>query len=177
MGITITEALSEINLLKKKIEDQDTTAWSMLVRAAHVPDLYEKHGGSESMIQKSWQSATDLRKRLVYLRSQISLANITNKITLNGDEMSIFDWLTWKREIYPNLLKSFEQQIKILKDSIAKESQRPEVWKDEQGNTKLVSYIRNADVKVLEDSHRKVVDTYGKLDGQLSLRNATIIVD
>lgn len=40
--ITITEALSEVNLLKKKIEDADMSIRTILVRASHVPDDLSK---------------------------------------------------------------------------------------------------------------------------------------
>lgn len=174
--ITITEALSEVNLLKKKIQESDQAAKGCLVRVAHVQDPYEKHGGSVEQYAKSTQSSNDLRRRLVDIRSKISKANIENQITINDQTMSIFDWLTWKREIYPELLKASQDQIGTLRESLAKEANRPEVWKDENGNTQLVKYVRNADLKLLEDKQNRLVDTYGKLDGQLSLRNATITI-
>lgn len=177
MSITITEALSEVNLLKKKIEDADVGIRSMLVRAAHVPDLYAHHGGAEEVVRKTQQSSSDLRKRLIEIRSKISEANIKNQLTINGETRSIFDWLSWKREIYPGLERSLKEQIQTIKASVQKESERPEVWKDHEGKVQIVTYIRNADLKTLEDEYLRLVDTYGKLDGQLSLKNATLILN
>lgn len=174
--ITITEALAEINLIKKKIEDGETGVRSILVRASHVPDFYQEHGGAPLMIQRTQQSLKDLRKRLLDIRSGISKANIENKISIDGDERSIFDWLTWKREVYPSLEKSLKEQIQTLKKSAEEETNRPQVWKDEEGKTKLVSYVRNADLRTMEDEYSKIVEIFGRLDGQLSLKNATITI-
>lgn len=172
--ITITEALAEINLIKKKIEDGETGIKVMLVRASHVPDFYQDHGGAAVMIQRTQQALKDMRTRLLSLRSGISRANIENQITINGESKSIFDWLTWKRELYQPLERALKDHIQTLKASADKEASRPEVWKDQEGRTQLVSYIRNADLKTIEDEYNRIVDVYGKLDGQLSLKNATI---
>ncbi len=42
--ITITEALSEVNLLKKKIEKKKEMILANLAKFKHVPDPYEKQG-------------------------------------------------------------------------------------------------------------------------------------
>lgn len=174
--ITITEALAEINLIKKKIDDAEVGIRTMLVRASHVPDFYQEHGGAALMITKTQQSIRDLRTRFLSIRSGISKANIENQISVNGETKTIFDWLTWKREIYQPLEKALKEQIHTLKQSAEKEAARPEVWKDQDGRTQLVSYVRNADLKTLEDEYNRIVEVYGKLDGQLSLKNATIVI-
>ncbi len=174
--ITITEALSEVNLIKKKIEDADTSIRTILVRPSHVPDMYINHGGAPEMAKRTQQAVSDLRQRLVRIRSQISKANIENQITINGESKSIFDWLSWKREIYPGLEKSLKTQIEDLRSYQKRQADRPEVWKDQEGKTQLVQFCYNVDLKTLEDQYSSLVDIFGKLDGQLSLRNATITI-
>lgn len=177
MSITITEALSEINLLKKKIANAESGINSLLVRATHVEDPYAASGGTPSVYRSVWQSTQDMRDRLVKIRSQISTANNEHTITINGQSKTIFDWLTWKREIYADLERSLKAQIKQLKDTIQRESDRPEVWKDKDGNVQVVKYVRNVELKALEDQYVQLLDTYEKLDGQLSLKNATIVLN
>ena len=50
--ITITEALSEINLIKKKIEHKKKTAMGLLVKAEHAKDPYESEGGTKSFLRE-----------------------------------------------------------------------------------------------------------------------------
>lgn len=175
--ITITEALAEINLIKKKITDAEMSIRTILVRASHVPDVYQAHGGGAEMVKRTQQATKDLRTRLVTIRGEISRANIDNQLTINKKTMSIFDWLSWKREIYPGLELNLKAQIEDLRGYQKRQAERPEVWKDTEGKTQLVQYQYNVDLKLLEDEYSELVDTYGKLDGQLSLRNATIMIN
>jgi hypothetical protein len=58
--LTITEALSEINLIKKKLVSKRGNVTQNLTRALHVKDPYESQGGSEAMIRAEVQSIADL---------------------------------------------------------------------------------------------------------------------
>lgn len=172
--LTITEALAEVNLLKKKIADSEMSVRSMLLRAEHVPDVFQEHGGSKEMVAKTQQSVSDMRRRLVEIRHKISKANIENEISINGRTMSIFDWLTWKREVYPSLESSLKTQLSDLQVAAKRETDSPQSWKDSEGKIHLVVWLRNVDQKTLQDEYNSLVDTFGRLDGQLSLKNATI---
>lgn len=172
--LTITEALAEVNLLKKKIADSEMSVRTMLLRAEHVPDPFKEHGGAEAIVKKTQQSVFDMRRRLVDIRHKISKANIDNQITINGKTMSIFDWLTWKREVYPGLESSLKTQLNDLQAAAKRETDAPQSWKDNDGKIHLVVWLRNVDQKILQDEYNDLVETFGRLDGQLSLKNATI---
>lgn len=138
--------------------------------------IYQNHGGGAEMVKRTQQASNDLRKRLVTIKSSISRANIENQITVNEKTMSIFDWLSWKREIYPSLEKSLKSQIDDLRGYQKRQSERPEVWKDTEGKTQLVQYAYNVDLKLLEDEYFQLVDIFGKVErlkrkGQSFLRS------
>jgi hypothetical protein len=52
MQTTITEALSEINLIKKKIEKKQQDVIGNLVRWEHLKDPFESVGGASSVFEK-----------------------------------------------------------------------------------------------------------------------------
>jgi hypothetical protein len=179
--ITITEALSEINLIKKKLQSKHQKVKDMLIRAEHVPDAFEKEGGSKEVIAREVQSANDLAMRLVHIRSGISRANLGTTITLTENNLSvtqsIHDWLIWKREIVKDhlaFLNNVNNTVKLHTDSISKQ---PQVYKDNDGNVHLVKSIVNVhypDWLALQANISAILE---KLDGQLSLKNATVTID
>lgn len=175
--ITITEALSEINLIKKKIENKKTAILNNLAKASHVPDPYEKQGGGFAANKAELQSIKDLSQRLTRIRGAISQANIANHISILGETKSINDWLTWKREISPLDTKFLLDLCQKTKTNLDHWSKSPQVYKDDSGNTHLVKFESNIDyAEVMKESER-FSDILEKLDGQLSLKNATIVID
>lgn len=90
--ITITEALSEVNLIKKKIASKQNRITTALVRATHVADPFESEGGSKAMIKSELQGIHDLNRRLARIRAGISQANLETEITIGEDNRTIHDW-------------------------------------------------------------------------------------
>lgn len=174
--MTITEALAEINLIKKKVEGKTEFVRGLLYRGSHQVDAFEKEGGASLVLKREEQAIDDLRQRLVSIRSAISKANIENKIVVNNDERTIFDWLTWKREVFNDERARLQVQINELLTLNQKEQSRPEVWKDEKGETQIVRYIRHQSLGDVQKKLEEMTEKYNKLDGQLSLKNATIKV-
>jgi hypothetical protein len=179
--ITITEALSEINLIKKKLVSKRGVVSQMLIRAEHIPDTYEKEGGSRAYIDREVQSINDLCLRLISIRAGINRANLKETITIseNGHAISqsIHDWLIWKREIINddlNFYKTVTHAVKMHLDSVSKQ---PQVYKDDAGNIHLVKSMINIDYPAWQAAHARASAILEKLDGQLSLKNATILID
>lgn len=175
--ITITEALSEVNLIKKKIDKKKEMILANLARFKHVPDPYSKQGGGAQANLNELQAIKDLSSRLMRVRGAISQANLSNKITINGHELSIHDWLTWKREVAPLKQKFFLDLCQKTKQNMDHFAKSPQVYKDEEGKTHLVEFESNIDYADVMKDTENIGDCLERLDGQLSLKNATITVE
>lgn len=174
--MTITEALAEIKLLQKKIESKRSTVTSNLVRQKQMPDPFQSDGGGQQVMTREIQAVTDLFTRLVSIRGAIAEANLTNKITVAEETKSIHDWLTWKREV-AEPLRNFYQTIHVtIKEALIRQSTNPVVYKDEEGKVHMVEMVPNADYAEFIKRAEKTQDKFERLDGLLSLRNATITV-
>lgn len=176
--LTITEALSEIQLVTKKIAKKQTDMMGHLVRMTHVKDPFESEGGSYAHNDKEHQAIRDLNKRLVSLRAAISKANTDNKLTIGDTERTIFEWLAWKKEVATNYLNFVKSVYATTKTTLENAAARPQVIKDEAtGATKLIECVANVDYPKWLKEYETQQDTLGKLDGQLSLKNATIVIN
>lgn len=177
MGLTITEALSEITLIKKKIEKKKGVILSNLVRPKHVKDPLESEGGSKKYIASEIQSMNDLMARHLKLKGSVASANIHNAITVNGRTQTIHDWLNWKRDLSATELKfnnDVHTQVKSQTDHLQRQ---PQVYKDDKGETHLLEYEVNVEYGDFLKTSENVQEILEKLDGQLSLKNATIQLD
>lgn len=177
MALTITEALSELNLIKKKIEGKKKTILSNLTRPKHLVDPFLKEGGSKDYIHHEIQSIKDLMSRYLSIKGSIAKANTTNNVSINGKTMSIHDWLNWKRDLSANDLK-FNEAIHIsVKNQLDQQQKFPQVYKDEKEQTHLLEFESNVDYGDFIKKTEEITEFIEKLDGQLSLKNATIILD
>lgn len=177
MPITITEALSELNLLSKKIEKKQQTVLSNLVRYDHVKDPFESAGGTQQVMTSECRAISDLQKRYVTIRSKIAEANTKNRIVIGQKDMTINEWLNWKREISEKE-KTFVNKVhSSIKGLLDQSATKPNVIKDDQGQMKIVNVIPNLDYGTFIKASEDIQDVIEKLDGQLSLKNATILID
>ncbi len=175
--VTITEALSELNLIKKKIEKKQQTVLGSLTRVEHMPDPFEKVGGSKEYLAGEIQAIEALRKRYVKIRSAIAKVNTVTPITIGPETMTINEWLNWKREQATSALQFASSLATDTKKALDIQSQRPSVFKDDAGNVKVVNVIANVDYPERLKAASDLDDMIEKLDGQLSLKNATITID
>lgn len=170
----ITEALAEVNLLTKKINEKQTFCKTLLVRKEHQEDPHSSNGGSSEVYRKEVQALHDLRQRLIEIRSKISQANLKTKLKIGDSEKTIFEWLTWKREVYPGKIEFYKEILSGLLQAQNYEKSRPEVYTDKDGNQILAKNIYNVGVGDIQKVVESTEETFMKLDGQLSLLNATI---
>jgi len=175
--MTITEALSEVNLIKKKIEKKAEFLKGNTARPEHLKDMFEADGGSLVKNGAEIQAVDDLYARLVKIRSAIAQANLANEITLNEKTMPIQDWLTWKREVATNVIGLTQAIHKSVKRTLDDAMTQPKVYKDEQGNTHLLKVVPCFDYAGLIKKEENLTALLEQLDGKLSLKNATILVD
>lgn len=171
--MTITEALAEIKLIEKKVVTKENHVLGHLWRMQSQPDIL---GDSDAELKKEIQSVSDLRKRWVEIRKAIAVANSETKIAIDGEEKTILEWLSWKREIAPNELQFHHQVHNRVKAKMDEIASRPSLFRDQKEDNvvKLDSLKLNVDYSLHVTAASKVQEVLDKLDGQLSLKNATI---
>jgi hypothetical protein len=175
--LTITEALSEINLLKKKINDKQEQVLKHVVRASHVLDPFEKDGGSKRFIEKEMQSLGDLRKRLVRIRSKIQEENTKTMIVVNGKNQAISEWLSWKKDIAESEVRFLTVAHTNVKNNLDSAEKNPSFYKDKDGNNCFVQVVPNIDYQEVLKEREALAETADRLDGMLSLKNATTTIE
>lgn len=175
--LTITEALSEINLIKKKLDAKYNVIQSSLFRVEHLPDPYKNEGGLEAFFSKEMQSAGDLNERLLKIRSAISKANHETQVEVCGVKRTVQDWLNWKREVLPALRQHTTRIYESIKDKQEVALQRPQVYKDENGAAHVVKTVSALSINEAAQGRAVVTEFEEKLDGKLSLINATTVIE
>lgn len=176
MPLTITEALAEIKTIGKRLGKKRDHVASHLARLAMVKDPLAADGGQEEMIKRERQAIGDLETRIVDLRMAIHKANIATPITILGQTRSIQEWLLWRRDVAPGN-NAFLDVLRKQVNHVRSEAQK-------RGNAiaavdaaKPEDVIININEQELANEIERVQEILGTLDGQLSLKNATVIVD
>lgn len=173
--LTITEALAEIKLIDNKITAKETFVLGNLYRAKHLPDPL---ADTKAKVEAEVQATMDLRRRRVKIRKAIAEANIKTEITIKASTLTIFEWLTWRREVSEKektFLRSIHVNIKRGIDSV---TTAPKFYKDaESQENKIVELLPSLDYSVFANAEAEVQEMLDKLDGLLSLKNATVTID
>ena len=175
----ITEAMSEIKLFVKKISSQRDFILRNLTREEWRKDPFEKdHTTQEAQVKAAIQSISDLEKNIVSYRYAITIANMKERISLEGMDMTVAEWLIWRREVLP--------LRKQLLENLA--NQMANTGREQQGSKRSYSgkdaeilqptnYIVNVSDKWLREETEKLETIEQRLDGQLSMINANVEVE
>ena len=175
--MTITEALAETKTIDKRIAKKRTFVTDYLFRQDALRDPLEKEGGSVAAIEATRQGIGDLEKRLVDIRMAIARANSVERVAINGHDMSIAEWLVWRRELAPGV-QSFLGDLRSTLSRVRSEATKKGLSISEPGEAKTASdIIVNINELGLAEEIEALEETLGVLDGQLSLKNATVMVD
>lgn len=179
MGITITEALAEIKTVGKRVETKRGFIFGYLGRQDGVRDPLEKDGGSAKVIEQERQAIGDLEKRLIALRRGIQRANDETALAINGTTRSISEWLTWRRDVAPGqkqLLSGLQAGINNLRQQAKQHGAALISASASTAATAPTDIIVNVDERKISEEAEALEDTLGQLDGQLSLKNATVTI-
>lgn len=171
---TITEALAELKTLDRRIATKREFIRNYLFYFDNLKDPFEKDGGSGSKVKEEMQSMSDLEARAVALRRAIQSANEQTTVSVGTSEMTIADWLVWRREIAPlreRFLKDLRARINAGRDALNR--QQYNLTNDSQ----KVNMVVNLDEASLNKEIENFDKVMGDLDGQLSLKNATVMVN
>jgi hypothetical protein len=176
MPLTITEALAEIKTIGNRTAKKREGIIPFLARQDGVRDPLEKSGGTVAYIAQERQGLGDLGARVVALRRGIQRANDTTPITINGTSRTISEWLTWRREIAPGE-KAFLNQLRAQINAVRDNAKRQGVGVAQPGTAQQpADFIINLPEQELAAQIEGLEETLGALDGQLSLKNATVII-
>jgi hypothetical protein len=175
MAITITEALAEIKTVQKRIEKKREFIGGFLARQDGIKDPLEKDGGSFQAITRERQAIGDLENRIVTLRRGIQAVNESTTVTINGISRSIADWLVWRRDVAPGH-QQFLGKLRASLNSVREQARKQGAALITTGSVadKPTDIVVNINEQDLAAEIEKLEDTLGQLDGQLSLKNATV---
>jgi len=178
MKLTITEALAEIKTIDKRIGKKQESILPYLWRQEQLRDPHEKDGGSVAFIQKELQAIGDLGVRKMALRRAIQRANDTTRFSINGTENSISDWLTWRREVAPGK-QTFSKQMASHIHQARAQAQAKGFAVVGAGAvpSQPSDLLVNINEQELAAEMENLETVLGSLDGQLSLKNATVLVE
>jgi hypothetical protein len=180
MGITITEALAEIKTIGKRLESKRSAIQPYLARQDGVRDPLEKDGGSAKYISQERQAIGDLEERVIALRRGIQNANDTATVSINGKTRTVSEWLTWRRDVAPGqkqFLTSLRNGLQNVRNQARQQGAALVSATATTADTKPTDIVVNIDEAAVNAEAEAIEDTLGQLDGQLSLKNATVTVD
>lgn len=177
MPQTITEALAEIKTIQKRVEKKRQGMRAYLARQEGVKDPLAADGGSVAFIASERQAVADLNARIVRLRRGIAAANDATSVTINGVTRTVSEWLTWRRDVAPGeqgFLSMLRTELASIRTTAKRNSQN--VVASESEAKQATDIVVNVNESALATEIDALEDTLGQLDGQLSLKNATVMV-
>lgn len=174
--VTITEALAELKTLDKRIQKKRESIGQYLIRQEKFKDPLASSGGSEAFVRAERQSVADLEENIIAIRSAIQKANLETTVTIEGVTRSITDWLSWRRDVAPKQ-QDFFGRIRATINDMRKKAAGINAQVVGAGEAKTPEDVLvNLDEKKLSEETEKLETTLGYLDGQLSLKNATVTI-
>jgi len=174
---TITEALAEIKTIEKRLQAKRDFVKTYMLRVDSLKDPLEKDGGSEKAVAEAQQAINDLQERICELRQGIQKANEDNTIKIEKSERTIADWLVWRREVAPGQ-QMFLKNLKNGLTSARQQVRQQESWNRPKATEpeKMLDIVVNIDESKLNAEIETLEKILGDLDGQLSLKNATVMI-
>lgn len=175
--LTITEALAELKTLVKRLDKKFNFVAQNLARPRAMLDPNEKAGGTPALVAAELQGIHDLEERRIRLRTAINRANATTSITVSGQTRTIEEWLTWRKDV----LAGQRTRAAHLQDTINKirkqAQQQGFAMATASGDGALTDVIVHVDEIAIQKTIEQLEEIAGTLDGQLSLKNATVVID
>lgn len=178
---TITEALAEVVVTKKRIQNKSTAILPYVGRSRAIRDPLGNDGASAAFIASERQAIGDLNYKIVRIRSAIASSNQVSQVTYGKRTTSVFDALTWRREVAP-VEKAHLQSLINMVNGARKEATKNNLKvvamtaAVQQGDAKPDDIVIEVDEKALHASMEELDAALGELDGKLSLLNATTVI-
>jgi len=168
MKTTIQEVLAWLKYAEPKITKKGASINANIARPANQidPMLTTLPGGTPEFIAREMKSIHDQTEEWIARRVAIQRSNLDTVVDIDGKKRTVAEWIVWKREVYPQLNAIWSQalgQIRRINAAPRKTDEPLPVFNIQETN--IVS-----DLEALQN-------TYQKLDGLLSLNNATVTVE
>lgn len=175
--VTITEALAELKVIDKRLATKREFVTSYLYRQNLYKDPLDKDGGSAKLVAAERQAIRDLEERKVRIRRAIAQANEVTPVTAGGTTRTIAEWLTWRRDVAPTQ-QTFIRGLKQKLDAVRRDAQQKGLTVTaDTASQNDKDIIVNVSEKGLADEAEALETTLATLDGQLSLKNATVTIE
>lgn len=174
--MTITEALQEVKTKQKRIDKKQEFITGVIWRQANMRDPHEKAGGSATLIASERQSIDDLQDDIIEIRRRIAAANDATAITICGISKTISEWLVWRREIAVGRKRFLEKLYSGIQHIREQARQKGVAVAESESRAGEIDVIVNLDEKALADEIEQMEEILSSLDGQLSLKNATVTI-
>jgi hypothetical protein len=176
-AMTITEALAELKVIDKRIQKKREFVGAYMLRLEQLRDPLEKDGGSVSAIQREMQAIGDLEENKVAIRRAIQVANEATTITVGRATRSIADWLVWRRDVAPgqrDFLTALRTNVERNRQEAVKRGQTAVAAGEQAKPNDVVINVNEQQLATRAEELEAALET---LDGQLSLKNATVTVE
>ena len=174
---TITEAIAELKVITKRLESKEQTIFQYALRLESQRDPLQANGGSAAIVKAEMQAINQLHENIIKIRRAIQEANTSNIIDLEGTQRSIADWLVWRRDVANariNFLKRVKQGIDNARiQNVQKGHKLVNSEPEAQPGDIIVNLDEAALIQQIEQAQVQLE----RLDGQLSLKNATIAIE
>lgn len=177
-SMTITEALAEIKTLQKRIAKKQEFVKGFLYRQDGVKDPLDKDGGSFQALKRERQAIADLQTNIVNIRVAILKANMETGITVGKQSRTIEEWLVWRRDVAPTVkqfLADMQGSFRSLRQTASKQGLQVVAPSGVPGQPQ--DFVVNINEQELAAESEDIETILGTLDGQLSLKNATVMID
>jgi len=176
--MTITEGLQDIKTISKRIDKKREFVCNHVLRQEKIKDPLAKDGGSEMVLSRELQAIKDLFEQLIKIRSASNSSNQAVMVRIGDRKRSVADWITWKRDVAPKeqtLWAALTKQIHAIRGQAMGKGLRVIKATDEvQGPDDVVVHVNEVALAGWGESTEEML---GKLDGQLSLINATTMIE
>ncbi len=176
--MTITEALSELRTVERRIQSKQSSVQQFLFRQENLKDPLTKDGTtSPAYVKAELQAIRDLEDNKLRIRRAIQTANDVTLMTVAGVTRSMSDWLVWKRDVMPGRQSFYgvlSAKIQQARATITARGGRavPETEDTKPGD--IIVNVSETELAGWIEELQAVVET---LDGQFSLKNATVVVE
>ncbi len=174
--MTITEALAEIKTIGKRLAKKREFVRANLFRQEKVKDPLEAEGGGREVVSRERQAIRDLERRIVSIRGSVNASNQGAELTIGKQTMTVAGWIVWRREVVPDYQR-FLQKLSTGIVSTRTQARSQGVSVTDAAPKDVDDIVINIGEKDLAEEVERLEETLGTLDGQLSLLNATTMVE
>lgn len=167
--MTITEAFAELKTIQARLKKKREFIGAHLIYPDAIKDPLVGDGGTLQVVQREQQAISDLQERLIRIRSAMQAANLATTITVDGKTRSIAEWLAWRKDLQDgerSFLATVRRSIDNVRNNIRAKGEDP--------SKAVVVNIDEGDLGTRMESLETIAST---LDGQLSLKNATVVIE